>query len=617
MPWASGTRPSLAAGLLVARARQAGHHCGAAYPNLDFAALIGAELYETFAETPALFPLAEHLFAADLFGAQALDSDRFLAESAPDGRSLDRLVELRDRVVPAFLDRCAAHLLGRDAAAYGFTCVFNQTLASLAVARRLKRLDPGRLILLGGSCVHDVMGEEYAERFPDLVDHVFTGEADESFPQWLDSLAEGEPDRRIPGVTARGLLASRARLVADLGAGPVPDYDDYFTARAAHPPHQLPALVNLPYESSRGCWWGERQHCTFCGLNALGMTFRTKPPQAVAAELHALSARYQVTDFMAADNILDHHAYTGLLTHLTQQPLHLSLFYELKANLRKRDTAALAASGVRWVQPGIESFSDHVLALMRKGITALRNVQAIKWLAEAGIHPSYNILVGFPGETDDDYTRMLDLIGRLRHLPAPGGSATIAQVHRFAPFHTDPATYGIDGVRPEPYYRHLFPPGRVDLDRAAYFFSRTLPPQAPVHRHLGALNAALDNWRRHPEHAHARLGAGFVAVTRDSATETLDLLSSAVYVLADRLTTPERITERAAPLGDAAAVRSAITVLCERRLLAADDGHVLALLPYRSFTSPELLDGWLRRWASITTELHQEHQRLRHPASDQ
>ena len=35
---------------------------------------------------------------------------------------------------------------------------------------------------------------------------------------------------------------------------------------------------------------------------------------------------------------------------------------------------------------------------MRKGVTALQNLRLLKWCAEIGITPAWNLLYGFPGE---------------------------------------------------------------------------------------------------------------------------------------------------------------------------------------------------------------------------
>src|SRR5262249_61544426 len=90
---------------------------------------------------------------------------------------------------------------------------------------------------------------------------------------------------------------------AALDALPAPDYAEYFDRAASL---ELPTdSVWIPFESARGCWWGARHHCTFCGLNGTTMRFRAKSPQRVLDELTTQARRYRNFRFEAADNILD------------------------------------------------------------------------------------------------------------------------------------------------------------------------------------------------------------------------------------------------------------------------------------------------------------------------
>ncbi|MEX0758849.1 MAG: RiPP maturation radical SAM C-methyltransferase, partial [Tistlia sp.] len=326
--------------------------------------------------------------------------------------------EVRDRIVPAFLGQAAEQVLQGDWDAVGFTCTFNQVFPSLALAARLKRARPELVTLLGGACVHGAMGEEYARAFRGIVDHVFLGEADETLPRFLRSLDAGGDPVAIPGITVGGASTGAPASTSDLESLPTPDYDDWFARRAglAGTGEALPEATALPYESSRGCWWGAKHHCTFCGLNNLGMAFRSKSPGRVGQEIAELAGRHRLLRFMAADNIITHHDFQALVATLAGLEGDYRFFYEIKANLKRDELCDLAAAGVRWVQPGIESFSDGLLGLMRKGTTGLQNVQLLRLCAEFGIHPSYNLLVGFPGERDSDYEEMLSVIDAIGHL---------------------------------------------------------------------------------------------------------------------------------------------------------------------------------------------------------
>ena len=106
---------------------------------------------------------------------------------------------------------------------------------------------------------------------------------------------------------------------------------------------------------------------------------------------------------MAVDNILDMRYFRDVLPQLRERQLGLTLFYETKANLTKEQVKLLRDAGVLAIQPGVESLSTHVLQLMRKGVTALQNIQLLKWCRQYGVTVAWNLLYGFPGETAADY----------------------------------------------------------------------------------------------------------------------------------------------------------------------------------------------------------------------
>jgi ribosomal peptide maturation radical SAM protein 1 len=617
MPWISSSFPSLSIGLLVAAARHRGHDARGWYPSLSFASTVGIDVYEWMANESELFPLAEHLFAVDIFGAERLESDAFLLTFCGDipaavesgiELSYDTLCGVRDYIIPSFLDECTEYVLAQDVQVLGFSCVFNQALPSLALAHRVKRARPDITIVMGGGLMHGAMGPAYARAFRDVVDHVFTGEADENFPRFLDALRDGTSLLGIPGMTVDAASGAPAPLVQAMDALPTPDFDDYFRERerlrAAG--REVGANHNLPYESARGCWWGEKHHCVFCGLNTEGMTFRAKSPDRVIEELTELSQRYRATTFAAADNILVRRGYTTLLPRLAELGLDFRFFYEIKANVSRDEVAALWRAGVLWLVPGIESFADHPLQLMRKGTITVQNVQLLKWLQEFGITPFYNILVGFPGETDEDFREMLALLPQLYHLPAPSfghGRANLAQVHRFSPFFNEPDALGLQNVRAAWWYRHVIPPDVLAGEEYGYFFERDIPRGSPLRRYWRRLNSALDAWRAHTVHYWAELGAGFIRVWREEGDDmslagTLDAAAAAVLLLADAYTSRAKLCDDMAALrGEPCDVNAIVDDLLQRRFMIEVGGRVVGAIPLRRRRTQAQIADWLARWS--------------------
>ena len=275
----------------------------------------------------------------------------------------------------------------------GFTSTFQQNVCSLALAKELrKRLTRDRLaIIFGGANCEGDMGKAIADNFA-FVDHVVSGEGETVILELINNICFSQ-SHGLRVLLPRYIVGES---VTDLDTLPLPSFDDYFAAvQGSHWEHR----ANLVAESSRGCWWGMKSHCTFCGLNGNTMAFRSKHPSRMAQELRTLRAHYGRSLFVMADNIMDTKYIQNLLPELISARDRVGLFYETKANLRKEQLEIMAASGVVWIQPGIESLSTAILKLMGKGTTLLQNIQLLKWAEEFQMKVSWNILFGFPGES--------------------------------------------------------------------------------------------------------------------------------------------------------------------------------------------------------------------------
>ena len=160
-------------------------------------------------------------------------------------------------------------------AVVGFSCTFQQTVASFALARRLKARFPELVTVFGGASFDGEMGVELA-RSVDCVDFAVSGEADASFPALLRALATGGDPAAVPGVISRATVTAPEPPPGSLDDLPVPDYGEYFERAERLKLLQRGARHQawIPFESARGCWWGAKHHCTFCGLNGTAMRFQ-------------------------------------------------------------------------------------------------------------------------------------------------------------------------------------------------------------------------------------------------------------------------------------------------------------------------------------------------------
>ncbi len=228
------------------------------------------------------------------------------------------------------------------------------------------------------------------------------------------------------------------------------------------------------------------------------MAFRSKSPRRTLDELEYLTGRWQTDSVEAVDNILDMKYFDNVLPALARAQRPLQVFYEVKANLNRRQLALLRAAGVTRIQPGIESMSDHILKLMRKGTTALKNIQLLKWCHEYGITAEWNILYGFPGETREDYQKMLELLRSIRFLRPPTACGPV-RLDRFSPYFNTPAAFGLTNVRPLSAYQFLYHFSSESLSRIAYYFDYDYCADVDPRGYAAEVIAYVNEWQQWPE----------------------------------------------------------------------------------------------------------------------
>jgi ribosomal peptide maturation radical SAM protein 1 len=613
MPFATAFGPALGLSLLKAALERRAIGAAVYYPAVWFAdqtrnldtvrLLIGCG--------PETTDLAgEWVFSEACFGPDPAMDARYVADILRGGacKRLAPVTEaeiagidvLRDEV-PAFLDRCMSEVDWGQYRIVGFSTSFQQTLASVALANRIKERYPRVLIAFGGANCEGEMGQELFRQFP-CIDLLCSGEGDTAFPEAVSRCLRGEPIGVIPGILHRdeclrplleGELAGipvHTATVADLDALPYPDFDDYFSQYSRT---QLTRefLVYLFFETSRGCWWGEKSHCTFCGLNGSTMAFRSKNAERALAEIAHLKERYghHHVRFHAVDNILDYKYMKDFLPALRSLGLEGDLFYEIKTNLSEAHVALLARAGIRQVQPGVDSLSTPILQLMRKGATRLQNIQLLKWCAQYGITPHWNILTAFPQEPAGEYQDMAALIPWITHLMPPTTCAPL-RFDRFSPYFYAPEAHGVHGLRASAAYRYVFRGiPEAALFRLAYYFDGAYANAEAARAYTRPLDEAVNNWRevRHQSQLNSFL-IGEHLYVQDSrpvaraANYLLTGLERLVLEAASRVATEAQIghyvSERSELPADADSLREALLGLMADGLLLQDGNQFLSIV---------------------------------------
>lgn len=531
MPFKDLRHPPIQLGILQRCLERAGvaaqsHSLELAFMDHLYAKTKGSEPltvahYQRVATKQFVFHLGDWIFKVPPYAESPEDDKDYLAYIHSQGVSEETItIATRMRaLVPQFLNAAADELLAGTPQVVGFSTVFQQNVASLVLAKILKARNPSLSIVFGGGNCDAQMGHAIHESFP-WVDFVVRGEGEAVFVEVVRDILESQPVRPQPGLCYRVnghsvAVPQKEEPQVPMDEVPTPTYDDYFERLRLTPLRaELWPEVAILFESSRGCWWGAKSHCTFCGLNGSLMAFRSKPASRVAEEILGMAARYGVLDFVAVDDIIDLQHIRELFPLLRSSGADLSLFYETKANLTKDQLRAFLAAGVSAIQPGIESLSTPILRLMRKGVTALQNLRLLKWCAEIGIKPSWNLLYGFPGEPPEEYERMHALIPALVHLEPP--NCTPIEIERFSPYYEKASEFGLEIVGPQPHYKFLYSVSPDVLANLAYAFEHRYSDGRDPKTYTKDLENAVARWREVAPHSAGTLayrrGPGFLLV---------------------------------------------------------------------------------------------------------
>jgi ribosomal peptide maturation radical SAM protein 1 len=454
--------PALGVHLLRAEAERAGFNVSILYANLLFAEAVGTEAYEAIVSADYLLS-GESCFRAAAFG-RGESVDTLCVDEAEFG-TMSKFLNLDfssfsqiNRIAPEWCDELCAAIADSSIPVVGCTTTFEQTCPSLAILRRIKELNPRIVTIIGGANCDGEMADGILTT-TDSIDYVFSGESEKAFIYFLEGMASGEaPSTRI----------IRSGPNKNLNELAVPSYHDFFDQRKTTLPDFNPSSVWIPYESSRGCWWGEKHNCTFCGLNGEGMGFREKSSDIVVRDLQQIGQDYSTRNVMMADNIMPYSYFKSVLPRLAENKPNLLLFYEQKSNLNLEKVELLRAAGVLLIQPGIESLSTPLLKLMKKGVKASQNIALLRYARSLDLGVIWNLMGAFPGDRIEWYRETLKIMRYINHLPPPSNFRPVS-IERFSPYHSMAESFGVNNIRAMPAYHRVFP-ATSDIEKIAYHF---------------------------------------------------------------------------------------------------------------------------------------------------
>jgi len=346
-------------------------------------------------------------------------------------------------VTDALGDTLLADHIARDEPDFvGFSLYLWNSERSLHLAREVKRRSPRTRILLGGPEV----GPDNPFVLQGGADVAVSGEAEPTFARVVSALAQGESPAGIEGVSVRGPLGFSAFSPQAAPTFPLADYaSPYLEGLVPVDPRRSTYV-----ETVRGC----RSHCTFCFYpRSSGSALRVLDVPRSAALVAGLRER-GAREVVFLDPTFNHRPELDALLDalaLANRDRALTFFAEVRAEgLTREHARKLKQAGFDRLEIGLQSVSRDTLKRVRRGGSPALVAEAARMLHDQGIELLVDLIVGLPGDTEDDVLRGIDFL-------EANGLAAQAQVFLLSllPGTALRATAAADGVLfdPAPPYR--------------------------------------------------------------------------------------------------------------------------------------------------------------------
>lgn len=451
------------------------------YLNHDFAHFFGIDLYQVVNEKPYIdAAMGDWLFRDYAFSDLDDNIEEYFERFFNEDDLFKEKIREKRKEIGNFLEKMVEKYNLAQADYIGFTSMFYQHVASIAMAKLLKQKNKNIVTMVGGANCEGLAALHIAKNI-NVFDYVFSGASLISYPKFFRNHLAGKIEQinEIDGV----FLNEDARIQGGMNEckekalyGLERPLDqvvelDYSSFLDSYYKNFSDFTLNpvLFFETSRGCRWGEKCKCSFCGINGADVNFRWMSSDKAIAYINKLLDQYKekCTRFESVDNLIP-----DLYVEQVFPYLHVNedtmIFMETRVEMTDKEIKTLVANKVNYVQPGIESLVEEHLKLMKKGTSVLQNLQFLRNASMYGLNVTWNILVGVPGESYEPYYEYVKLLPKLFHLYPPRSVFPISYT-RYSDYYMEPEKYNIQLV-PVEYYSYIFPFTSDSMMEYAFFY---------------------------------------------------------------------------------------------------------------------------------------------------
>jgi len=244
-------------------------------------------------------------------------------------------------------------------------------------------------------------------------DAVVIGEGETTIIELLRTVARKKPLKTVLGIAyrhaGRTIVNERRELIQDIDNIPMPAYDlfpvrDY---RVLREPNAGNTDFVMPMISGRGCTF----KCAFCYRMDKG--FRPRSVDGIIEEIKLLKADHGINYIAFYDELLmSSVARTeAICKAFIRGKLNIKWNCNGRLNYARPDLLKLMKqAGCVFINYGIESMDDVVLAKMNKALKVEQIVKGIKATLDAGVSPGFNIMFGNIGDTKETLAKSVKFL---------------------------------------------------------------------------------------------------------------------------------------------------------------------------------------------------------------
>lgn len=291
------------------------------------------------------------------------------------------------------------NFLTDSAPVFGLSCMANLLPFTILAIKALKEKFPDKSVILGG-VGSTAVEDKILKQFP-WVDIISRGESEKTGIELLTALKQGKSLQGIKGISYRdgeNIVHNPDReRIEDLDRIPFPAFDKI----------DLSKYAGYGMMTSRGCPYP----CTFCSVAPVwNLESYSRSPQNIVAEMKYLNDEAGVDLFLFQDEffVSGKKQVMEFCRELQKSKLDVEWKAFGRVNLMDKEMmTAMADNGCLELRFGIESGSDRVLELTKKGFTAAESLELIPKAIEIFPRVDTFFIWGFPFETMEDFNQSL------------------------------------------------------------------------------------------------------------------------------------------------------------------------------------------------------------------